>query len=215
METRRAGKKPKRYINGRFLPIFFLICLVCMLTCLFLPIIAGSQNISGLQIVGGLFDNPYNPLSIFGSKGAFYKEFIQSVDLDISDMYAENIYRFVAALVLPLIIIALAVAFILCIVKTIKELKDKRIRASLQYRFLLIFMFCLGIMGLLPGLGLEKMESIEAFINYFVKYFLFLQSYQFGVGLIVIAATSIFLTFLPLIVRLFIFAFTKRDVMLE
>ncbi len=215
METRRAGKKPKRYINGRFLPIFFLICLVGMLACLFLPIVTGSQSINGLQIVGGLFDNPYNPLSIFGSKGAFYKEFIQSVDLDISEMYAENIYRFIATLVLPLIIIILVVIFIILIIKAIKELKDKRIRATLQYRFLLIFVFCLGIMGLLPGLGLEKMESIEVFINYFIKYFLFLQSYQFGIGLIIIAGLSILLTFLPLIIRLFIFAFTKRDAMLE
>ncbi len=215
METRRAGKKPKKYINGIVLPIFYTICLILLFACLFLPFVSGDKDINGIQTLGGLFDNPYNPLSIFGKKGDFYKEFIQPVDLDPSDMFVSDVYRFIATLAAPILIIILIVTIVLVFVKVIKELKDKRVRAKVQGKFLLIFFLCLCIIGMLPGLRIARMESAEDFIDYFIKYFLSIQTYRLGKGLIAMTITSLILAFVPVAARLFIFAFTKRDLMLE
>ncbi len=215
METRRAGKKPKRYINGIILPIFFAICLILLFACLALPFVSGGQNVNGIQTLGGLFDNPYNPLSIFGKRGAFYKEFIQPVDLDMSDGYVSEIYRFIATLALPILIIVLIVSLALSLVRVIRQLQDKRVVAKVQGKFLLIFFLCLIAICLLPGLRIPRIENLDDFIRYLIKYFLSAHTYYIGKGLGIMAFASFILAFVPPIARLFIFGFTRKDLLLE
>ncbi|MGI6213107.1 MAG: hypothetical protein ACOYIQ_00945 [Christensenellales bacterium] len=215
METRRAGKKPKRYISGKIFPIFSLVCLILMLACLFLPLVSGPVDINGIQTMGGLFDNPYNPLSFFGKKGAYYRQFIQGAELDPTLLYAADVYRFAATLAVPALVIVLIALLALAIRKVIKEIKDNRVRASVQYKYIFIFLLCLGFVVLLPGLQIEYMEETEEFKRYFLRYLLFTHTYRYGAGLIVIGALSFFMAFLPVVTRLFIFAFTRRDVRLE
>lgn len=215
MKTRRAGKKPKRYIGGRVLPIISITIIAILFACLFLPLVSGSRPVNGMQAIGGLFDNPYNPLSIFGKRGAFYQEFIRGAELDPSLIYFADLYRFAATLVVPVLVIVLIIMLAIALKKAIFELKDGRVRAAIHLKFVAIFLVCLGIAAMLPGLQIEYMEEAEEFSSYFLRYLLFTHTYQFGIGLIICSFLSLGTAFLPFIIRAFVVVFTRRDVELE
>ena len=199
MITRRCSKRPKRYIKGVVLPYVSVVCLVLILACFIMPVISGQNNVSGIQSIVGVFDFPQNPLNIIGNQGVYYQEFIKDAFLSITSPYFNDLYRYFATLILPLVLLAIIILAIVSIVKAIKEILDKRTRAGLRVNYFPLFVLSVIACLLIPGLNIGDYTNIgELFINFA----LFLHTYTIGIGLIIIAVASFILTLLPLITRL-------------
>lgn len=215
MKTRRCGNKPKRFIKGITLPIVYLICSLTILGCLFMPVISGGVNLNAPQVMGGIFDFPLNPLNRWlGSEGegAYYNEFIKDAFLSITSPYFNDLYRYFATLLLPLVLMLIVLVTVFTLIKSIKEIIDTRSRASLKLLYLIIFGLSVFAILLIPGLNIDDYAEIDEIL---MNYILFLETYTIGIGLIVIAATSFIMTFFTIFIRLCKRIFTGRGAILE